>query len=246
MRACVRLNDRVCSGGFVVEQDLHQGCVFAPLMFNIFFGAGINVIYTRFKADKDIMDALVDLRKKKGARGRGEATAGESGLAMPLWGIFYADDARVVSLSPKKPRKMTGVIVVVYVAFGLTVLDAKTEIMCLRTKEMPEYAATFSLEVTGQVYNQTNEFVYLGGNANHNTDLSIELNRRIRNAWCSFRKYTLELYDRPSALLQIKNRMFRAEALEKMRYGCITRSPRACHYDTLRRAHHIFLIRCTS
>ena len=38
-------------------------------------------------------------------------------------------------------------------------------------------------EAAGQVYNQTNEFVYLGGNVNHNADLSIEVNRRIRNVW---------------------------------------------------------------
>ena len=29
-----------------------------------------------------------------------------------------------------------------------------------------------------------------------------------------------------------------------MLYGCVTWSPRACHYDTLRRAHHRFLTRC--
>ena len=29
-----------------------------------------------------------------------------------------------------------------------------------------------------------------------------------------------------------------------MRYGCVTWRPRACHYDTLRRAHHRFLTRC--
>ena len=29
-----------------------------------------------------------------------------------------------------------------------------------------------------------------------------------------------------------------------MLYGCVTWSPRACHYDALRRAHHRFLTRC--
>ena len=94
---------------------------------------------------------------------------------------------------------------------------------------MPESTATFSVEAAGQVYNQTYEFVYLGGNVNHNANLSIEVDRRIRNAWCSFRKYTLELYDRPSAPLEYKIRILRAEL-----YGCVTCSPRACHYDTLR------------
>ena len=59
----------------------------------------------------------------------------------------------------------------------------------------------------GILYSQTNEFVYLGGNVNRNADLSIEVNRRIGNAWCSFRKYTLELYDRPCAPLELKIRM---------------------------------------
>ena len=244
MRACVRLDDRVCSRWFAVEQGFRQGCVLAPLLFNIFFAAVINVASTRFKADKGIMDALVHVRKKRGTGGRGEATAGDSVLATSLWGMLYADDDGVVSRSPEQLRKMIGVIVVVCAAFGLAVSDAKTEIMCLRAKGMPESTTTFSVEAAGQVYNQTNEFVYFGGNDNHNSDLSIEVDRRIRNAWCSFRKYTLELYDRPSAPLELKIRMLRAEVLETMLYDCVTWSPRACHYDTLRRAHHRFLPRC--
>ena len=201
MRACVRLDDRVCSRWFAVEQGLRQGCVLAPLRFNIFFAAVINVASTRFKADKGIMDALVHLRKKTGVGGRGEVTAKDSILATPLWDMLYGDDAGVVSQLPEQLRKMMGVIVVVCAAFGLTVSKAKTAIMCLRAKGMPESAVTISVEAAGQVYNQTSEFVYLGGNVNHNADLSIEVDRRIRNAWCSFRKYTLELYDLPRAPL---------------------------------------------
>ena len=74
--------------------------------------------------------------------------------------------------------------------------------------------------------------------------MSIEVDRRVRNAWCSFRKYALELYDRPSAPLELKIQMLSAEILETMLYDCITWSPRACHYDTLRRAHHRLLTRC--
>ena len=214
----------------------------APLLFIIFFAAVINVASTHFNADKGIMAALVHLRKKRWSGGRGEATAGESVLATPLWGMLYADDAEVVSQSPKQLRKM--MIVVVCAEFGLTVSVAKTEIMCWRAKGMPESTATFSVEAAGQVYNQTNECVYLGGNVNHNADLSIEMDRCIRNEWCSFRKYTLEPYDRPSAPLELKTRMLKAEVLETMLCGCVTWSPRAGHYNTLRRAHHRFLTRC--
>ena len=74
-------------------------------------------------------------------------------------------------------------IVVVCAAFGLTVSEAKTEIMCLRAKGMRESTAIFSVEAAGQMYNKTNESVKIGNNVNHNPDLSIEVDRHIRNAW---------------------------------------------------------------
>ena len=244
MRACVRFDDRVFLGWSAVEQDLRQGCMLAPLLFSIFFTAVINVASTRFKADKGLMDVLVHLREKMGTGEREEAIAGESVLTTPLWSILYADAARVVSQSPEQLRKMIGVIEVVCAAFGLTVSEAKTEIMYLRAKGMAESPAIFSVEAAGRVYNQTIEFVYFGRTVNHNADLSIGVDRRIRNTWCTFWKYTLELYDRPSAPLELKIRTLRAEVLETMLYGCVRWSPHASHYYTLRRAHHRFLTRC--
>ena len=128
----MRLDDRVCSGYFAVEQGLHQGCVLAPLLFNIFFAAVINMAYTCFKVHKNIIDALVYLRNKKRVGGRGESTAGEPVPAAAFWGILSADDAGVVSRPPEQPRKMMGAIVVVCSAFGLAVSEAKTEIMCVQ------------------------------------------------------------------------------------------------------------------
>ena len=58
----------------------------APLMSDIFFAAVINVAYTRFKADKDIMEALVHARKKRGRGGsnRWRASPGDVALGHAL------------------------------------------------------------------------------------------------------------------------------------------------------------------
>lgn len=58
----------------------------------------------------------------------------------------------------------------------------------------------------------------------------------MRNAWCSFRKFSYELNDRPSALLKLKIRALKVEVPEKMLYDWV----RACHHDTRRRAHFGF------
>ena len=55
----------------------------------------------------------------------------------------------VILQSPEQLRKMVGGVVVVCVAFGLTVSEAKAKIMCLRTKGMPESTATFGVEAAG-------------------------------------------------------------------------------------------------
>ena len=125
-------------------------------------------------------------------------------------------------------------------AFGLTVSEAKTEITCLRAKGVPESTATFSVEAAGQVYNKTNEFVYLGGSVNHNADLSIEVNRRIRNA-CM-----VQLPEVHPRTVRPTERSLRAQNPDTKTQGTRDNAVRlrACHYDTLRRAHHRFFTRC--
>ena len=74
----MRLDDGVCSGWFAVEHGLRQGCVLAPLLFNMFV-AVIDVVDTRFKADKGIMERfLVYLMYLVSEEENGDGRAGGS------------------------------------------------------------------------------------------------------------------------------------------------------------------------
>ena len=86
------------------------------------------------------------------------------------------------------------VIVTSCAAFGLTVSEAKTEIVCLQTKGGGH--VPFTVTAVGQVYKQTVEFVYLGGAFSADWDLrSVEVTRRIQRAWACFGRYKTEIYE---------------------------------------------------
>ena len=106
-----------------------------------------------------------------------------------------------------------GVIVVVCAAFGLTVSDeggAGVHRHIQRRGSGPGVKPNKNKSYTS------------GGTSTTKADLSIVFNRRIRNAWYVFQKYTLELYDRLSDPLELHTRMLRVEVLETILYGCAT------------------------
>ena len=84
---------------------------------------------------------------------------------------------------------MMKLIVTACPAFGLTVSEARTDIMCLQTKGGGK--VSFTINAAGQVYKQTIESVYLGGAITADRDLSIEITRRLQRAWACFQRYKM-------------------------------------------------------
>ena len=147
----MRLDDRVCSSWFTMEQGLGQGCVFAPLLFNIFFECYKRGLHA-FQGGQRHRGRFCTPEEEKGGGGAERSNCRRVSPRDAALGHAYADDAGVVSYSPEQLRKMMGVIVVVCAAFGLTVSEAKTEIMYLRAKGMPESTVTLSVDAADQVY----------------------------------------------------------------------------------------------
>ena len=237
MRARVQLDDRGFSAWFNVCQGLRQGWVLSPLLFNILFVAVMIVVLQRFTEDPLIVSDLVyldDAPKGEDGRPRKEGTL--EMVRQAVWGMLYAGDAGVVSTSPRGLTRMMGVIVIACQEFGLTVSEKKTEAMHLWSHP---YTASNALriEAAKQRYNQTTEFVYLGGAISESADLDIEIERRIGAAWGSVRKYSSQLYGRRNARLSLKIRLFKAKVMEAMLYGCAMWTMRSQGFSSLRTAH---------
>ena len=164
-----------------------------------------------------------------------------------VWGMFYADDAGVVSRSQEGLTKMMTTIVEVFGEFGLTVSEKKTETLLMRAPEkQPKKGGSppppLVIEAAGQKYAQTAQFRYLGGLVNEDGELTQEINHRSRAAWACIRRFSRELFDRPRAPWRLKVRLLRTEAMEALLYGCMTWAPRRDHYLLLRRTHHRLLL----
>ena len=86
--------------------------------------------------------------------------------------------------------------------------------------------------------------MYLGGAISESADLDTEdIKRRIGAAWASVRKYNSQSYDRRNARLSLKIRLFKAEVIEAVLYGCATWTMRSQDFSSLCTAHHKLLLR---
>ena len=77
MQACVRLDDGECPDKFDVGQVVRQGCVLAPLLFNMFFTTVLRVAEKRFLADAAITDNMVHLQQKEEGEKKGTSRTGK-------------------------------------------------------------------------------------------------------------------------------------------------------------------------
>ena len=135
-----------------MRQGLRQGCVFAPLLFNIFFTAVLSTAEKQFREDPAVVADLVNIDFRP-VPGFGEEQWGESPRSTELlYSMLYADNAGIVARTSASLAKIMTAIVENCDAFSLTVSEKETETMVLR--RLGEPAQQLMIQAAGQKYAQ--------------------------------------------------------------------------------------------
>ena len=222
-----------------MAQGLRQGCALSPLLSNVFLATILFVVIQIFSKDAGILADLIHPQEqpsKVGPETRLKC------VTRAIWGMLYADDACIVSRSPRRLGRMMAVFVKVFGTFGLTISESKTETMDMPILRAPRTKIVFN--ATGKQYHQTTSFAYLEGTVTETPNLSDEINRRIYAGWMGSKRCTRELYDRPKAsLLSLRYGMVGSEVVEALLYGCATWTPLKGHITKLPTTHDRMLLR---
>ena len=141
--------DGELSDWFVTIVGVLQGCVLSPLLFNIFL---------------EIIIATALDESDAGAMVNGEIFSN----------LRFADDMAVMAEGESDLQMAVDKIVDVSSSMEMCINAAKTEIQFLGKGNIP-----FQIKVNGQQLQQTENFVYLGGNISTNDGLEKDIQRRI-------------------------------------------------------------------
>ena len=220
MRARVLTDDGEHSEWAKVTQALRQGCELSPLLLNVLFAAALHIVLVRFRKDQAIARNIVLLNEAGVVANKEQGSL--ACVRRAVWVKVYADDAGIVSMSPKGlPKMMTEIFSVFEAIIGLTVSETKTETMPLRTPDQTTLAPPLITEAAGPMYKLTTQFLCLGGIKYENADFSLESDRQIRLLRACFKRFGPESYDRTTARVEwepaVKNRYVENDRLRSAR-----------------------------
>ena len=217
------------SDWFGVHTGVRQGCVIAPLLFNVFVDylarVAMHSIPFGFKIGYMIHDQLVWPRT---ARGVSE---------MLLQFFLYADDMVLLSDSPSGLRDMLLAFEEITQTWGMHINVDKTKILCVgKNCTWPSVPVRIRDQAVGVV----DKFTYLGSVVNRSNSLDDEIANRVSKAGAAFWRLNTCLWKCKHVSLNTKLAVFRVAVLPCLLYASETWTPLKRHENTL----SVFLHRC--
>ena len=222
---------RVCSEGqfsdsFPINNGVKQGCVVAPILFILFFGAML----------KDCLDGndkgiRVNFRTNGGLFNLQRLRAKTKIREQLVRELLFADDCGIFAHSVEDLQSLMDSFANASRRFDLTISIKKTEVLC-----QPPPGVLLdkpSIIVNGQKLKTTKTFPYLGSTISDDAQLDHEIERRIAKASSSFGRLKDRVWKSHDIKLETKIALFKAVVISMLLYGGETWTLYARHIKKL-------------
>jgi hypothetical protein len=218
MRARMRVDGKV-GEWFEVVLGLRQGCVIAPLLFNIFFACVVKLaemLIAEGDVDGSVAGVPITHLESGHMWTRARSREGKKHLNLSsIWIALFADDAAMMTQRGQvELQRMMSAFHSACNVFGLTVSVPKTEVMA-----RPE--SSISVQIDGKELKQVQSFKYLGAKATPDGKSEPEVKRRCGLAWVAFSRY-MNWFKCRTLSYKHKITMYYTYVLTVLLYGCET------------------------
>ena len=216
------------SSSFPVEVGVKQGCVLAPIIFNLLLVAMTLVSHRNLQSsdcagiEHHLDGGLFNLRRLQAKTKTSSAI---------ISALQYADDAAFPSLTADRLQRSLDVMSETYLRAGLLINTTKTEILSALSPDAP-----ISFIIGNQLKNSEN-FTYLGSNLSFSGDLTNEIQRRINLASSAFGSLSKRVFGNQNLTIHIKIVVYNAVVIATILYGCETWVPYRRHIWLLKSFH---------
>jgi hypothetical protein len=217
------------SDWFGMDSGVRQGCVIAPLLFNVFVDyvarEAFHELPCGFKVGYRVDDNLVWIERRGGVE------------ELLLQFFLYADDMVLLCDNPHDLCIMLNRLEQVTQKWGLHINVSKTKIMCVGKD------CTWSIDpvsLRGEAVGLVDKFTYLGSVVNKSNTLDDEVAHRLSSAAAAFHRLDACLWKSRHVSLRTKLAVFKVVVLPCLLYASETWTPLRRHVQPL----EVFLNRC--
>jgi hypothetical protein len=221
------------SEAFELRRGLKQGSVFAPLLFNIFFGTIIKAFHAecqkvqnielgvKFNVDwrnNFVLNQFVNHRVRQNTSRNALAGGTTPTATMRLMEILFADDCELFAESGESLQLMVNIFVKVARTFAQEVSVEKTKVIVV--EKCRSEAVKICIE-DAELEN-VDDFVYLGSKESKAGDMSAEVTVRVQRMETAFRQWEGRILMNPRLSRRLRLVFFNLTVIANGLYGCAT------------------------